>query len=178
MATYAFKGRGAAIPYDAPMQNVLKRNISFPDLIANPGKLALAATPSLGLTSFSTGFANGDVLELFEVPAGFLLTNLGVRISTGQAETAAFEIGYNSATQTALGVAATSTDPNAYLASGDLTSAGVQDISLFGKVDRTGTQDNFADLYVTNGSIDMTFGTAIDYDVAIFDIWVIGQKVF
>jgi hypothetical protein len=178
MATYAFKGRGAAIPYDAPMQNVLKRNISFPDLIANPGKLALASTPTLGLTSFSTGFGNGDVLELFEVPAGFLLTNLGINITTNQGETSAFEIGYNSATQTALGVAATSTDPNAYLATGDMVASGVTDLVMFGKVGRTGTQDHFADLYVTDGSIDMTFGTAIDYDVAIFDIWVIGQKVF
>lgn len=177
MASYAFKGRGAAIPYDAPMQTVLKRNISFPDLIANPGKLALAATPTLGLTSFD-GFENADVLELFEVPAGFLLTNLGIRVTTAQGETSAFVIGYNSATQTALGVAATSTDPNAYLATGDMVATGITDASLFGKIGRTGTQDNFADLYVTNGSIDMTFATAIDYDVAIFDVWAAGHKVF
>jgi len=177
MASYAFKGRGAAIPYDAPLQTVLKRNISFPDLIANPGKLALAASPTLGLTAFA-GFENADVLELFEVPAGFLLQNFGLRCTTVQGETSAFVVGYNSATQTALGVAATATDPNAYLATGDLVALGIMDANMFGKVGRTGTLDNFADLYVTDGSIDMTFATAITYDVAIMDVWAIGQKVF
>ena len=90
MATYTFTNRGAAVTYEAPFRTALTRNIDLPDLVANPGKLALAATPTVPLSTFS-GFVEDDVLEMFEVPA----TN---------AQTCAAEFGndFNDAIQTKL----------------------------------------------------------------------------
>jgi hypothetical protein len=100
MASYAFKGRGAALPNEANGQFALRRNINLPALVATDfGKLALAATPTVGLTSF-TGFVQNDVLEVFEVPAGFAVTHVGYRCTTAEGATAAITMGNASATQT------------------------------------------------------------------------------
>ena len=168
MASYAFKGRGAALPYEAPMMTVLKRNIDLPALVATDyGKLALAATPTVGLTSFS-GFVQNDILEVFEVPAGTQVLGCGVRVTTLEGATAAATLGFNSATQTALGVAATATDPNAY-GTFDLNSVKSLNIP---QIALDGTVEGIGDIYVTAGSIDMVFTTNDTYAAAIFDVWV------
>ena len=165
--TYCFKGRGPALPYDS-MFAVLKRKINLPALIATDyGKLALASAPTVSLSSFS-GFVQNDVLELFEVPKGTVIVGAGCRVSTVEGATAAAELGFDTGTQTAIGVANSNTaDPNAYGVF-DLNSAkslAIPQIAL------DGTVEGFGDIYVTDGSIDLTFTTNDTYAAAIFDIW-------
>lgn len=171
--TYCFKGKGPALPYDS-MFAVLKRNINLPALIATDyGKLALASAPTVSLSSFS-GFVQNDVMELFEVPKGTVIVGCGLRVTTAEGATAAAELGFDSAAQTALGVAATASDPNAY-GTFDLNSVkslAVPQIAL------DGTAEMFGDLYVTDGSIDLTFTTNDTYAAAIFDVWVTVFRAF
>ena len=69
MASYAFLGRGASLPYQGDGVTVLKRKIDLPAIIAGDyAYLSLAATPTVALTSLSQ-FTAADVLELWEVPA-------------------------------------------------------------------------------------------------------------
>ena len=162
MASYCFAHRGAALPYDAPFQTVLKRNISMPDLIANPGKLALAASPTLPLTSFA-GFGSADILELWEVPAGFALTHIGVRVTTAEGAQLTGDIGVVSATQTDL----LASNPDGFMGTLDLNSAVTQK-GLIADEDLGGSTYEQA-IYVTAGSIDLTFNDAsVDTFIADF----------
>lgn len=164
MASYAFKNRGAALPYDAPFHGVIRRKVDLPDLVANPGKLATAAAPTVGLTSF-TGFVLNDVLELWEVPQGTLIKNVGTYVSTAEGATAAATIGVVSATQTSQLAA----DTDCFMASVDLNTTGYE---FEGALDIDATPDNISqELYVTNGSVDMTFTTNDTYAAAIFWVW-------
>ena len=174
MSTYCFKGRGAALPYDS-MFAVLKRHIDLPALVSTDyGKLALASTPTVSLSSF-TGFVQGDIMEIWEVPAGTVIVGVGCRVTTAEGATAAAILGFNSATQTAIGVAATATDPDAY-GTFDLNS--VQSLNI-PQIPLDGTVDGIGDIYVTDGSIDMTFTTEQDtYAAAIFDMWTVVFRAF
>ena len=111
-----------------------------------------------------------DILELFEVPAGTLILDMGVRCSTAEGATAAAEMGYNSATQTALGIAGSAADPDGYFNAVDLNSATVQSES---KLEIAGTGVGMLDIFVTAGSIDIKFTTNDTYAVAIFDVWAL-----
>ena len=165
MSTYAFTGRGAALPYEAPFSKILKRNINLPNLVATDyAKLALAATPTVALTSFS-GFVQNDILELWEVPAGTLLKHVGVRVSTAEGATAAAEIGNASATQTHLLAA----DANGYMATINLNSAVTQTCLVNDA--HLGVDNYMGVVFVTAGSIDMTFTTNATYETAVFDVW-------
>ncbi len=162
MATYAFANRGAAVPYNAPFRTALQRRISVPDLILNPTKLALAATPTVPLSTFS-GFTTSDILELFEVPAGFALTHIGVRVVTAEGAALTGDIGVNSATQTDL----LASNPDGFMGTLDLNSAVVQK-GLIADEDLGGSSYEQV-IYVTAGSIDLTFGHAsVDTFVADF----------
>jgi hypothetical protein len=173
MSTYCFKGKGAALPYDS-MFAVLRRNIDLPSLIAtNYGKLALASAPTVSLTSFS-GFVQNDIMELWEVPAGTVIIGSGCRVTTAEGATAAATLGFSSATQTALGVAATAADPNAY-GTFDLNS--VKSLAI-PQIALDGTVEGFGDVYVTDGSIDLKFTTNDTYAAAIFDVWVTVFRAF
>lgn len=173
MSTYCFKGKGPALPYDS-MFAVLKRKINLANLVSTDyGKLALASAPTVSLSSFS-GFIQNDILEVWEVPAGTMIVGAGVNVSTVEGATAAATLGFNSATQTALGIAATATDPNAY-GTFDLNSATVQ---ASGQVALDGTAECFLDVYATDGSIDLKFTTDDTYAVAVFDIWAVVSRVF
>jgi hypothetical protein len=162
MAVYAFTNRGAAVPYNAPFRTALQRNISVPDLIANPGKICLAATPTIGLSTFS-GFSSSDILEIFEVPAGFALTHIGVRVTTTEGATLTADLGVTSATQTDLltGQAA------GFMGTLDLNSEGTQK-GLIADTHLGGSTYNQA-IYVTDGSIDLVFGhSTVDAFIADF----------
>jgi hypothetical protein len=173
MATYCFKGKGPALPYDS-MFAVLRRSINLATLISTDyGKLALASAPTVSLSSF-TGFVQNDILEIFEVPAGTLIVGAGVNVLTAEGATAAATMGYNSATQTQLGVAGAATDPNAY-GTFDLNSETCQHE---GAVAAGGAFGGFADCYVTDGSIDMTFTTNDTYAVAAFNVWAVVARAF
>ena len=76
MAEYQFLGETNAVPYDAPGYVVLKKYIDFADLVLNPQKLALASAPNTPLSAFA-GFVAADILNVFHVPAGFVVLNAG-----------------------------------------------------------------------------------------------------
>jgi hypothetical protein len=173
MATYCFKGKGPALPYDS-MFATLKRKINLANLVATDyGKLALASAPTVSLSSF-TGFVQNDILEVWEVPAGCVIVGAGVNVTTVEGATAAATLGYNTASQTILGVAGSAADPNAY-GTFDLNSATVQ---MSGAVALDGTAECFGDCYVTDGSIDLKFTTNDTYAVAVFDIWAMVARAF
>lgn len=164
MATYCFTNRGAALPYEAPFHGVLRRKVDLPDLVLNPGKLATASAPTVGLTSFS-GFVQNDILELWEVPQGTKLVGIGTYVATAEGATAAATIGVISATQTS----ELASDADAYMGSVDLNTTGYEDEC---KLDVDATPDNILSaLYITDGSIDMTFTTNDTYAAAIFWVW-------
>ena len=77
MSTYQFFGEGNAVPYGAPGYVVLKKFIDFADLVSNPQKLALASAPTAPLSSFA-GLAIADILQIFHVPAGFVVKAFGM----------------------------------------------------------------------------------------------------
>lgn len=173
MATYTFLGAGAGVPYDpSPGAVTLQKKIDLPDLIANPGKLALAATPNTQLTSFS-GFVQNDILEIFKVPDGFVLKELGNVIATAEGETANITYGNNSTTETQLVVDGSAADPNAYF-SDDLATADSRCGSLAAL---DGTVEGFTDIFVTDGTIDVKFTSDITYDTAIFTVFAHGYLV-
>ena len=170
MASYCYTHRGAAVPYEAPFRTALHRKLDLPDLIANPGKLALAASPTVGLTTFS-GFSAADVLELFEVPAGFAVTHVGVRVTTNEGATCTADIGNASATQTHLLAA----NADGLMGTLDLNSAATQ-IGLITDEDLGGSTYNQL-VFVTAGSIDITFGHN-STDAVIADIFVNGYMAW
>jgi hypothetical protein len=170
MASYAYFGRGAAVPYEAPFRTALQRKLDLPDLIANPGKLALAASPTVPLTSFS-GFGAADVLELWEVPAGFALTHVGVRVTTAEGATCLATIGNASATQTHRLAAAA----GGYMGTLNLNSATTQ-AGLIADTHLGGSTYEQV-IFVTAGSIDITFSHAAT-DAVICNIFCNGYMAW
>jgi len=166
MATYCYAHRGAAVPYNGQGGCVLRRIVDLPDRIANPSKLALAAAPTTPLSSF-TAFGAADILELFEVPAGFTVTHVGARVTTEEGATCTADIGNCSATQTHR----LSANPDGLQGTLDLDSEGTQ-VGLIADEDLGGSTYECV-VFVTAGSIDITFGHAAT-DTCIFDVWVNG----
>lgn len=170
MSTYTFKTPGAAVPYQAPGMVTLVQKIDLPALIATDfGKLALASAPTVSLTSFS-GFIQNDILEMFKVPSGFVIKELGNIIHTAEGETGLVTYGNNSTTETQLVVDGSAADPNAYF-SDDLATADSRCSSL---IALDGTVEGFTDIFVTDGTIDVKFTSDITYDTAIWTVFVSG----
>ena len=93
MTTFAYKNRGHGMPYAAPHDAAIMAHIDIPDMIAKQ---------PLDSDIPSTGFAANDVLQVFEVPAGFLLKHVGTRVTTAEGGVATAMIGNASATETHL----------------------------------------------------------------------------
>lgn len=175
--TYHFYKQGYEIPFDNFGMAVLKKHLDVPAIIASGvagySPLAIAGVRTALPT---TGFASTDILNLFRVPAGFLVLGGGMKITTAGSTTTTIDLGIISATQTAVGVALGTGDVNYYW-DACVTSA-VGNKSFDGA---TGTawsaEEPFTDLYVTDGSLDITFNTAAQL-LLIADIWVIGAKVY
>jgi len=171
MATYCYKGRGAAIAFEPSGFCVLRKRIDVPALIASPSILALASAPTVGLGVFS-GFVQNDILEVFEVPAGFNLTNIGVKVVTAEGAVAAGDLGCNSATQTHL----LALDADGFMGTLDLNSA-VTQVGLVGDA-QLGVDNNQGVVYITDGSIDLTMSTDDTYAAFVADVWAVGCIVF
>ena len=88
MPEYQFLGETNAITYDAFGYTVMKKYVDVADLILHPEKLALASAPNTPLSSF-TGFsgAAGAVLNLFHIPAGTIVTKMGMYIQAADSAT-------------------------------------------------------------------------------------------
>lgn len=167
MATYRFR-EGHAYPAQSGGGVAYRRNINIPDLIANQG---LTDTDGAAQTLASTGFAASDVLQIFLVPAGFLLAQVGVRVTTAEGGACTADIGNASATQTHRLAA----DAVGYMGTCDLNSETAQ-ITLIADT-HIGGSTYMGAVFITNGSIDFTFVTAATA-VAVFDVWAVGWQVF
>lgn len=162
MTTFAFKNRGSGMPYGAPHDAPFMEHIDIPDMIANqPLDVSLPAT----------GFGASDVLQVFEVPAGFLLRHVGVRVTTAEGGACTADIGNASATQTHLLTA----DPDGYMGTIDLNALGVSTVLVADA--QLGCDTTMGVVFVTDGTIDFTFITAATA-VAVFDVWACGFRVW
>ena len=163
MTTYAFASRGHGVPYRGPHDAPYMIHIDIPDMIANQ---------PLDSVLPSTGFAASDILQIFEVPAGFLLTQVGVRVTTAEGAACTADIGQASITQThVLGAS----DAVGYMGTCDLNSA-VTQVTLVADTN-LGFVNYQGVVYITDGTIDMVFGHALT-GAAIFDVWAVGWRVF
>lgn len=168
MATYAFKKRGKGMPNQFANFAPFMANIDIPSLIDNGG---LENTSGVETALASTGFVAADVLQVFEVPAGFWLHAVGVRVTTAEGATCTADIGNASATQTHRLAA----NADGYMGTCDLNDEKTQ-ITLIADED-IGGSTYMGCVFITDGTIDITFGHS-DTDTCIFDVWAIGWKVW
>lgn len=179
MATYHFYKQGYDIAFDNFGMATLKKHLDVPAIIASgvAGYSPLAVGGVRTALPSATGFVGGtDILNLFRLPAGFLVLDGGMKITTAGNATTTIDLGIVSATQTAVVVALGAADINYYWDACVTSAVGNK------KFDgATGTawsaEEPFTDLYVTDGTLDITFNTANQLTL-IADIWVIGAKVY
>ena len=167
MTTYAFKNRGHGMPYQAPGDAPFKMNINIPDLIANGGMEVSGVEQAIP----STGFTAADIIQVFEVPAGFMVTMVGARVTTAEGATCTADIGNTSATQTHR----LASNPDGMMGTFDLNSETTQ-ITLIADED-VGGSTYMGVVFITDGTIDLVFGHST-VNLAVFDIWAVGWKVF
>jgi len=182
MATYHFYKQGYEIPFDNFGFCVLRKHLDVPAIIAS-GVVGYSPLAVGGVRTAlaSTGFAAADILNLFRVPAGFLVLGGGLKVTTAGSATTTIDVGYATGTQTADGVAATGGGANTADVGFWLETAVISAVGNFPFDATTGTVwypgTPFVDLYVTDGSIDVTFNTAAQLTL-IADFWVYGAKVY
>ena len=162
MATYSYKAIGHGMPYGAPHDVAFAKRVDIPSLIANQ---------PLDATLPSTGFAASDILRVFEVPAGFLLKHIGVRVVTAEGATCTGDFGNGSATATHL----LALDADGFMGTCDLNATGVQTVLVADA--QLGGDITEGVVFVEDDYIELTFGHA-DTGAAIFDVWAAGWKVF
>lgn len=161
--TYCYKGQASQIPYDAFGFAVLKQNIDIGALVATDfGKIALASAPTVGLTSFA-GFAgaSSDVFQVFKIPAGSLVTGMGIVITSADTNGASAALGDGSETA-------------GYGAAKAINALGNQ-ITL--KTDAYGPDNVSGVLYTAADTLDILFSAATAID-AVLDVWALVQKVY
>lgn len=166
MATYRYKD-GYGYPPDFYGSGCFRRRVDVPSLIANGG---LTDTAGADATLASTGFAISDILQVFLVPKGFSLRYVAVNVVTADSAAVDIDVGNNSATQTHF----LAIDADGYMGTCALNTATwkqnlIADVQLGGS-----TYEGV--IFVTNGSIDITFNTAACAE-AIFDIACCGYML-
>ena len=162
MATFSYKSIGHGMPYGAPHDVAFAKRVDIPSLIANqPLDAVLPAT----------GFAANDILRVFEVPAGFLLKHLGVRVVTAEGAACTGDFGNGSATATHLLAAVA----DGYMGTCDLNTAVVQTVLVADT--QLGGDVTEGVVFVEDDYIKLTFNHA-DTAVAVFDVWAAGWRVF
>jgi hypothetical protein len=95
MATvYQFNGEKPTFVYTPSAGVVVMRKfIDIAQLVLHPEMLSLASLPMVGLSTFA-GFASGDTLEVFQIPAGSFVRIAGTYYETVDENTdAAIEMG-------------------------------------------------------------------------------------
>lgn len=165
MATpFAFKNKGVGMPYRAPHEAPFMAHIDIPDIIAN--QTLDSALPT-------TGFSAADVLQVFEVPAGFLLRHVGTRVTTVEGGVATAMLGNGSATETHLLAA----DTDGYMATTTIDLNALTTVTVDVASAHLGGDNYEGVAFVTNGTIDIYFETNLTA-CAIFDVWATGWRVF
>lgn len=162
MSEYQFLGEAAAVPYDAPGYVVLKKYIDFADLVANPQKLALASTPNTPLSAFA-GFVAADVLNVFHVPAGFVVKAAGMYIQAADTLQPTGTIAIGDGSETA-----------GFMAAEALDGAGATQTIL---TDAYGSSNIESRVYSAADTIDLLGAVQTIVDAKIH-IYVMGFKAF
>ena len=172
MATYTWFNGGISMQHHLPGEAPFMANIDVPKLIAGTGPMKTANTSNVLTAPAATGFAAADVLQVFEVLAGFVVTPLvGAWVTTVEGGAATADIGNASATQTHRLAA----DAVGLMGTFDLNTLTAQ-ISLVADT-HLGFNTYQGVVFITNGTIDITFVTAATA-VAIFDVWAMGNQCF
>ena len=173
MSTYKFRGDSYSTGrYDPPGRAPFQRNIDIPALIDHGG---LTNTSDVNTALPSTGFAAADILRTFHVSLGFCLRHVGARVTTAEGAACVADVGCLSATQTHLlgadadGLLGTGTD--GINLNSETTQINLVADAQLGYTTYTGL------VFVTNGSIDITFVTG-SANTAIFDMWAHGFMAF
>lgn len=166
MSTYQWKGAGYGLPAVGGGAMRLQRRIDIPALIAAGSKagLALVADPDTGVALASTGFASSDILEVFWVPKGTKVRQVGFYVLTGEGATATIDVGVTSSTETEDGA-----DADGWLNNANIETAGVTGATTDATLTMGEDTVPGGELYITDGSIDILFNNACD--AAIFQIW-------
>ena len=180
--TYHWHKQGYAIPYDAFGMVTLKKTLDVPAIIASGAAgYSPLAVADVRTALPSTGFADGDSINMFRVPAGFLVLFGGVRVTTAGTTSCTMDVGYLSGTQTAQGVAsggggANTANDDYWMAAVDVTSTGNYIFNPVGE-QTWAVAAVYYDLYVTDGSIDVLFESAVQAAL-IAEFWVVGCKAW
>ena len=162
--TFAFKNRGHGMPYCPPHYAPFRAHIDIPDMIANQ---------PLDSDIPAAGFGVGDVLQVFEVPVGFLLKHVGTRVTTVEGGACTACMGNASATQTHL----LALDADGYMATTTINLNALTTVTVAVTSAQLGGDITEGVVFITNGTIDITFETA-STAVAVFDVWAAGWRVF
>lgn len=158
MATYQFLGETNAVPYGVHGHVVLRRYIDLAVLVLNPQMLALASAPTVPLSSFA-GIATADVLQIFHVPAGFVVKAAGMYIQAADTvqPTGTLTIGDGSSTA-------------GYMVAEAMDGAGATQTIL---TDAYGSTNMESRIYTADDTIDMLGATQALVN-AKFHVWVMG----
>ena len=162
MSTYQFLGETEAIPYGAPGYVVLKKFIDLGDLVTNPQKLALASAPNTPLSSFA-GLATADVLQIFHVPAGFVVKAAGMYIEAADSVQPTGTLNMGDGASAA-----------GYMVAEAMDGAGVTQTIL---TDAYGSSNMESRIYTAADTIDMTCATQALVD-ATFHVYAMGFLAF
>jgi hypothetical protein len=168
MTAYKFFQDGPGVPHAHPSAPPFFKKLDVPDLIAN-AKLAVVSAPTVAVKLASTGFAQNDTLELFQVPKGFLAKGVELYVITGEGATCTIDIGVNSATSTH-GLAI---DDNLFEDAASIQTAGA--LLGTGDADPMGTDNKIGELFITDGNVNVLFNHATDTAVVAF--WLLGQML-
>lgn len=163
MTTYAFYKQSAAMPDVQPGKVAFKKTINIPDLIANGG---LATTAGVATALPSTGFGAADVLQVFNIPEGFLVKSGGIVVTTAEGATCTVDVGVTTAAQ----IHTATADTDGILDGVDLNATGA---TITGVSQGIGANNLMGYLFVDDGTVDILFNNA-GTDTAVFDIWLEG----
>ena len=167
MATYRFKDDGVGYPAGFGLSGCFSREVNVPDIIANQ---TLADTDNVTATLAATGFATSDILQVFLVPEGFALRYVAVNVKTANTATADLDIGCLTAAQT-LGGGSSADD---FMGTCALQTATWKQNLIADTLLGGSTYEGA--IYITDGSIDITFNTAAVLQ-AIFNVYCCGYRL-
>ena len=162
MATYQFLGETNAVPYGVHGHVVLRRFIDLADLVLNPQKLALASAPTVPLSAFA-GIVAADVLQIFHVPAGFVVKAAGMYIQTADTVQPTGTLNMGDGDSAA-----------GYMVAEAMDGAGATQTIL---TDDYGSTNMESRVYTAADTIDMTGATQTLVDAA-FHVYVMGFLAF
>ena len=159
---YNFKGQGYALPYDAPGFVVLRQEVDIPGLIAGQAFGQELLDDNGNVVSLpATGFATGDILRVFKIPAGTLVTQMGINVTTVEGATAVVDVGDGD-------------DADGWGVDTDLNATGATITSVGNAY---GADNLMGKLYGSNDSLDLTFGND-DIETCIFDVWAVAAVAY